>query len=635
MGWATVAASRRLPGLPGVRRAVPRARPRLVKLVDFGVSKVVRAGEVQTMSGMKMGTPYYMSIEQYANAAEASDKSDVYSLAILLWQMIIGELPWGRPDPNVLYHIQRTVIPTLPPESVMPAGVAKLLLRCFSIDPDDRPTMQELAVELAAVIPATDDAPSGGAILLHIAPHFLSSSPDHASTVPRAALANPDLVAAQLWPPVSLAAAAVVPYDSRLPALSADAGNGKVVPQPQGAAPNGLPVVTSDLPDPVAVVGAPPSARTSRPAVAAASAPNAPTGRVAAALLVEARPAAASLATAPAAAEPRHVAAGSSAPVIAALPTGLISQKHIAQEPPIDLSAMPRVRSVVAAAEIDLAIAKGTPGPEPYAHSELPAVVLSTQLSIASEQAAEPSAQPKRVPEQPPVLILPRPARQNSRLRLWAIGIAVVGVFIATASFVRSWRGSPPVGRQIDEGSAHATETRSSGLIGAIDDGGIPEPQRVVATTSPGALPGGVVTVTQLDAGGVPTSDNSPTAPQALNGTTDPKDARAAAPPVNATSSSDAGRVASSRAPQDRKTLRARQAEARSTGAKTGNLHMLVTPWAVCWVDGERIDQTPCMLDDLPVGRYRVRLENSVMHKLETLTATVKPGETTTIERAW
>ncbi|TMQ03569.1 MAG: serine/threonine protein kinase, partial [Deltaproteobacteria bacterium] len=199
--------------------------PRLVKLVDFGVSKVVRAGEVQTMSGMKMGTPYYMSIEQYANAAEASDKSDVYSLAILLWQMIIGELPWGRPDPNVLYHIQRTVIPTLPPESVMPAGVAKLLLRCFSIDPDDRPTMQELAVELAAVIPATDDAPSGGAILLHIAPHFLSSSPDHASTVPRAALANPDLVAAQLWPPVSLAAAAVVPYDSRLPALSADAGN--------------------------------------------------------------------------------------------------------------------------------------------------------------------------------------------------------------------------------------------------------------------------------------------------------------------------------------------------------------------------------------------------------------------------
>jgi hypothetical protein len=41
------------------------------------------------------------------------------------------------------------------------------------------------------------------------------------------------------------------------------------------------------------------------------------------------------------------------------------------------------------------------------------------------------------------------------------------------------------------------------------------------------------------------------------------------------------------------------------------------------------------MLDDLPVGRYRVRLENNVMHKVETLTATVTSGETTTIERAW
>jgi hypothetical protein len=55
----------------------------------------------------------------------------------------------------------------------------------------------------------------------------------------------------------------------------------------------------------------------------------------------------------------------------------------------------------------------------------------------------------------------------------------------------------------------------------------------------------------------------------------------------------------------------------------------------MCWVDGERIDQTPCMLDGLPAGRYRVRLENKVAHKDEMLTATVNAGETTTIERTW
>jgi hypothetical protein len=97
----------------------------------------------------------------------------------------------------------------------------------------------------------------------------------------------------------------------------------------------------------------------------------------------------------------------------------------------------------------------------------------------------------------------------------------------------------------------------------------------------------------------------------------------------------DASRVAGPRPAAQKKTLQARQLEARTTGARTGNLHLLVTPWAVCWVDGEKIDQTPCMLDGLPVGHYRVRLENSRVHKDETLTATVTAGETTTIERIW
>jgi hypothetical protein len=511
----------------------------------------------------------------------------------------------------------------------MPVGVAKLLLRCLSVEPDDRPTMQELAVELAAVIPATEDAPSGGAILLHIAPHFLSSSPDHARTIPRAALANPDLVAAQLWPPVNVAAAPIVQYDPRLPSSNADPKAGQVASQERAAVLNDPRILAPVARVSASMVGDA-NLHASPFGAAAASAPSPIAGEVAAPALVETNLAAASLPTAPAPVDMRDGSRRPRAPVISALPTGLISQKHIAQNPPVEpVSPVPRVRSVVAAAEIDLA--RGTPGPEPYAHRELPAVVVSTtQLSIAGAHGTEAPAPPKRVPEQPPVLILPQPVRQRSRLKHGAIGVAVVGVFIATATFVRSWHGSPVVERQREEGSAPATETRPGGLVTLIDAGAIPEEPRVPVTASPAP-----VTVTELDGGRVPSSVDAPAAPGPVNRTRDQADAPTATPQVKPPSSPETGRVASSRASQSQKTLRARQAEARSTGAKTGSLHVLVTPWAVCWIDGERIDQTPCMLDDLPVGRYRVRLENGVMRKVETLTATVTSGETTTIERAW
>lgn len=366
--------------------------PRLVKLVDFGVSKVARPGEIQTMSGVKMGTPYFMSVEQYANAAEASGKSDVYSLAIVLWWMIAGELPWGRPDPNVLYHVQQTVIPTPPPESVMPAAVARLLLRCLSVDPDDRPTAQELGVELAAVIPATDDAPGGGAILLHIAPHFLASSPDHARTMPRSALANPDLVATQLWPPVSVAPAVQPDATPR-----GAAGSGPIVAPQPGAAPAGL--------------------SSPAPGGSTASALPFPSGAAVAAPRAEPEPAVRASPTSDRDVEGSAAPSRPSTPVIAALPTGLISQKHVAQDPPVELlSAAPRVRSIVAAAEIDLAAE--TPGPEPYAHSELPAVLVSnTQLTGPGAPQRNAAVMSAAGHEPAPFIVLPADAVPRAR---WA-----------------------------------------------------------------------------------------------------------------------------------------------------------------------------------------------------------------------
>jgi serine/threonine protein kinase len=698
--------------------------PRLVKIVDFGISKVARRGEVQTISGLVMGTPCFMSVEQYANAAEATAKSDVFSLSIILWLMITGELPWGHPDPTVLYHLQRTVVPTAPPEHVMPRAVANILLRCFSVDPDDRPTMAELAVNLATMVAATDDAPSGGAILMHIAPRFLTSSPGRSRTMPRAAVANAEGVAAQLWPPVKTGSPGSNGA-SRLPPLNVDA-------RPAQPAPSEAELPLDRLASaPVAGVTAHASPHalavlSVRPAEAAA--PASDSYRQAAG---EAGPVAS-----PAVAVGVTAGRGLPSSVVAAFPTGLLSQKYAIPDPAVDaLSSAPRVRSIVAAAEYELAT--GTPGPQPYAHSEMPAVIVSsTQLggvtagssalaiaatpmpraqhtalhavaagaqlpleepAIPDNQAhgvllppepmraalttglaapryaaqdlpvapvdivpAPPAVDPRlyshtelpavavstmqpsgitlqptsAVPpagyaEPPPFFVLPESAQPRSRRRLAAVGAALcVSVVAGVASFVLVGQPLHRVDEEAGSGRAQPGGALPNGFATRDD-----------APLSPS---GRTANANQLDAGATVGSGSSVATDETSGvnvvSTNHPDGTASTAPRIDKSAGNavpDSNRAAAPRLLGPKKTLQARQLEARTSGAQTGNLHLLATPWAVCWVDGEKIDQTPCMLDGLPVGRYRVRLENSRAHKDDTLTATVTAGQTTTIERTW
>jgi eukaryotic-like serine/threonine-protein kinase len=178
------------------------SNPCAVKLLDFGIAKVIgeQSEGPQTHSGQAMGTPSYMAVEQYEHADKVTHLADIYSLAVMIWEVVTGRLPWQDSDPTVLYHLQRTVIPERPPEDVMPPRWTEILLAALGVDPDARPqSARELAGALASALPAVGLVPSGAEILGNLVPRFVKKSAPNAETVRNAS--DVDRIGPLLWSP--------------------------------------------------------------------------------------------------------------------------------------------------------------------------------------------------------------------------------------------------------------------------------------------------------------------------------------------------------------------------------------------------------------------------------------------------
>jgi serine/threonine protein kinase len=72
-----------------------------VKLMDFGIAKSLDSNDAeytQTGTGMQMGTPMYMSPEQIRETKSVTSQSDIYSLGVVLWQLVTGKKPYDTKD---------------------------------------------------------------------------------------------------------------------------------------------------------------------------------------------------------------------------------------------------------------------------------------------------------------------------------------------------------------------------------------------------------------------------------------------------------------------------------------------------------------------------------------------------------
>jgi len=112
-----------------------------IKIADFGISKETTTGSDGTMTGF-MGTSSYMSPEMI-QGTRYSEKVDVYSFGILLWELYTHKIPFKAMHPlQVAHKVLQGLRPTIPDKC--PPELVKLLESCWHAEPAARPNFKDI-----------------------------------------------------------------------------------------------------------------------------------------------------------------------------------------------------------------------------------------------------------------------------------------------------------------------------------------------------------------------------------------------------------------------------------------------------------------------------------------------------------
>jgi serine/threonine protein kinase len=144
------------PDLPGGER---------VKLLDFGIAKMAEslgAVAMNTRSDLLMGTPTYMAPEQCRGAKSVTDRSDVYSLGIVIYQVLAGRTPFLGETVGELIAMHLMDAPLSLQEAAphVPPAVASLIHAMLQKQPQLRPSMESVLQQLQRMEAETEQRPA-------------------------------------------------------------------------------------------------------------------------------------------------------------------------------------------------------------------------------------------------------------------------------------------------------------------------------------------------------------------------------------------------------------------------------------------------------------------------------------------
>ncbi|MFI2641506.1 protein kinase [Streptomyces sp. NPDC018610] len=134
----------------------------VVKVMDFGIARAMQSGVTSmTQTGMVVGTPQYLSPEQ-ALGRGVDARSDLYSVGIMLFQLVTGRLPFDADSPLAIAyaHVQEEPVAASSVNRSLPPAVDALIARALKKNPNERfPNAESMRDECTRVAASFQAAP--------------------------------------------------------------------------------------------------------------------------------------------------------------------------------------------------------------------------------------------------------------------------------------------------------------------------------------------------------------------------------------------------------------------------------------------------------------------------------------------
>lgn len=119
-------------------------------LIDFGLAKDLLSSTKLTSTGTTIGTPLYMSPEQWTDSSKVEKYTDIYSFGVVLYEMLTGKHPFKRRTSTPLEimnaHMEKPVPDVLEKNPGLPEGIEKIIQKAMAKEASDRYKNAEIII---------------------------------------------------------------------------------------------------------------------------------------------------------------------------------------------------------------------------------------------------------------------------------------------------------------------------------------------------------------------------------------------------------------------------------------------------------------------------------------------------------